>query len=150
MNCELPVDENIFDRVLPEVYAHYRKPLQEAVRIFLRGLPAQRLEIMAGQQASLPAAATPLERLILLVRSCPVWHKLGQTLARDSNLSARLRWRLQGLESLSPTISIETVESVLTRELGPLHRLGVRLVPPALAGGSVAVVCALPFYRAEE
>jgi ubiquinone biosynthesis protein len=145
MNWELPIAENIFDYILPEVYAHYSKPLFDAVKIFLQGLSSERRENLAMEQAALPPEATSLERLILLARNCPVLHKLGQTLARDRNLPAPLRWMLQRLESLFPTIPIETVESLLTRELGPLHLLGVNLLPPALAEGSVAVVVPFDF-----
>jgi ubiquinone biosynthesis protein len=50
---------------------------------------------------------------------------------------------LQELESLRPSLSWETIQCVLAQELGPLKRLGVMLLPPALAEASVAVV--VPF-----
>ena len=55
-----------------------------------------------------------------------------------------MRGWLQQLESLAPSIAFEAVESALTQELGPLDRLGVTLLPPALAEASVAVV--VPFH----
>src|SRR5262249_36595606 len=58
-------------------------------------------------------------------------------------LSPELRRHLQELESLPPSIPLATMERILTQELGPLDRLGVTLLPPALAEASVAVV--LPF-----
>ena len=83
------------------------------------------------------------ERLAVLARGCPTLHKLGQVLARDRRLSAELRQYLQGLESLPPAVPLETIQGILAQELGPLDRLGVTLLPPALAEASVAVV--IPF-----
>ncbi len=144
MNWEFLINENTIACLLPDAYAHYQRPLQGALTLFLEGLPAQRQEAIAIEQATLPSTATALQRLVLLALSCPVLHKLGQTLARDRALSAELRGWLQQLESLSPSIPFEAVESALTQELGPLDRLGVTLLPPALAEASVAVV--LPFH----
>jgi ubiquinone biosynthesis protein len=83
--------------------------------------------------------------LAALARSCPALHKLGQILARDRRLVPELRRHLQELESLPPSIPFEVIRDALERELGPLHRLGVTRVPPALAEASVAVV--VPFHR---
>ncbi len=143
MNWEWLINETTLALLLPDVYAHYRRPLQGALTLFLEGLPALRQKAIAMQQATLPATATVSERLVALARSCPVLHKLGQTLARDRNLSVELRRYLQQLESLPPSIPLEALDSVLTQELGPLDRLGVTLQPPALAEASVAVV--IPF-----
>ncbi len=148
MNWEWLINETTIARLLPDVYAHYSRPLQGALTLFLEGLPDRRQKAMALEQATLPATATVSERLTVLARSCPVLHKLGQTLARDRNLSVELRIYLQRLESLPSSIPLETVESVLTQELGPLDRLGVTLEPPALAEASVAVV--VPFSLTRE
>jgi len=148
MDCGFLINEESLEGMLPDVYAHYRAPVLGALTLFFEGLSARRLETIARQQATLPSNATASERLVLLARNCPVLHKLGQTLARDRNLSAELRGRLQQLESSSPSIALSTVEKVLTHELGPLDRLGVTLSAPALAEASVAVVVA--FRRGEE
>lgn len=147
MNWESLINENTLSWLLPDEYAHYRKPLQDALTLFLEGLSAKRVEIIAREQEMLPTTATVFDRLIQLARSCPVLHKLGQTLARDRHLSAELRRYLQRLESFPPSIDSGTVEGLLTRELGPLHRLGVTLLPPALAEASVAIV--VPFYYSD-
>jgi ubiquinone biosynthesis protein len=143
MNWELLLDETTLSWLLPDVYAHYRRPLRDALNLFLEGLSAKRLESIAGEQEMLPPTATVLDRLFLLARNCPVLQKLGQTLARDRNLPSELRGCLQRLESLSPSIPLEAVERALIQELGPMDRLGVKLLPPAVAEASVAVV--VPF-----
>ena len=44
------------------------------------------------------------------------------------------------LESLPPSVRLETIQAILAQELGPLGQLGVTLVLSALAEASVAVV----------
>jgi ubiquinone biosynthesis protein len=149
MNWELLINETTLALLVPDVYALYRRPLQEALILFLEGLPAKRQEAIAIEQATLPPNSTISERIVLLVRSCPVLHKMGQALARDRNLSAELTSCLQRLESFPPTVPFEAIERVLTQELGPLDRLGVTLMPPALAEASVAVVVPFRFSGRE-
>ena len=131
--------------MLPEAYAHYRRPIRGALTVFLEGLSQVHQAAVLEDQATLPPAATVSERFARLARSCPVLHKLGQTLARDRRLLPELRLQLQKLESLPPTIPLKEIRKILGRELGRLDRLGVVLEPPALAEASVAVV--VPFRR---
>jgi ubiquinone biosynthesis protein len=136
-------DERALAAVVPDAYAHYRRPIAGALAVFLEGLSRPHLAALLADQAALGPTASPAERLAALARSCPALHKLGQTLARDRRLSAELRKHLQELESLPPSVPLEVVEKTLAQELGPLDRLGVTLSPPLLAEASVAVV--LPF-----
>jgi ubiquinone biosynthesis protein len=128
--------------LLPDEHARFRRPLRDALTVFLEGLPAEHQAAILAEQAALPLAS-PAERLALLARSCPALHKLGQVLARDRRLPPELRRHLQELESLPPSVPVSTIEAILTQELGPLERRGVTLLPPALAEASVAVV--IPF-----
>lgn len=137
------IDEADIASVLPAAYAHYRRPIKRALTVFLEGLSAAQQQAVLQDQAMLPPAATVSERVGQLVRSCPALHKLGQTLARDRRLLPELRMQLQRLESLPPSIPSHVIGAILTRELGPLDRLGVALDFPALAEASVAVV--VPF-----
>lgn len=131
--------------MLPDAYAHYRRPITGALTVFLDGLPeAHQLEVLE-EQAALAPDATVSERLARLARTCPVLHKLGQTLARDRRIRPELRLQLQKLESLPPTIPLKAIRRILARELGRLDRLGLVLEPPALAEASVAVV--IPFRQ---
>lgn len=136
--------------MLPEAYAHYRRPIKGALSVFLDGLPPAHQAAVLDEQARLAATATVSERFARLARSCPVLHKLGQTLARDRRLLPELRWQLQKLESLPPSISLRQIRGILGRELGRLDRLGLVLEPPALAEASVAVVIPFRHQGAEE
>jgi ubiquinone biosynthesis protein len=145
----LLINEADIASVLPEAYAHYRRPIKRALTVFLEGLPAAHQEAVLRDQATLAPAATVSERFARLARSCPALHKLGQMLARDRRLLPELRLQLQRLESLPPSIPLNDIRRTLTRELGRLDRLGVALEPPALAEASVAVV--VPFrHRGQD
>jgi ubiquinone biosynthesis protein len=137
------INEADIASVLPDAYAHYRRPIKGALTVFLEGLPDAHQEAVLLDQATLPPTATVSERFARLARSCPALHKLGQTLARDRRLLPELRLQLQRLESLPPSIPLKDIRRILTRELGRLDRLGVVLEPPAIAEASVAVV--VPF-----
>jgi ubiquinone biosynthesis protein len=149
-NLELLIGAAALNSVLPEAYAHYRRPIQGALGLFIELLePVHRLAIM-HKQALLPPTASAAERLALLARSCPALHKLGQSLARDRRLTAELRGHLQQLESIPPSVDFDIIEQELARELGPLEPLGVTLLPPALAEASVAVVVPFRWQRAQN
>jgi ubiquinone biosynthesis protein len=145
VNWDRLIDADALAALLPGEYARFARPIHGALAVFLSGLPATHQEAVLADQAALPPTATTSERLFALARSCPALHKLGQILARDRRLAPDLRRRLQGLESLTPAVPLATIKDTLTRELGPLERLGVTLAPAALAEASVAVV--VPFRR---
>jgi ubiquinone biosynthesis protein len=139
------IDERALALLLPAQYAHFARPVKESLAVFLAGLPdAYQTEIFE-QQAALGPTATVSERLGRLAQSCPVLHKLGQILARDQRLAPELRTQLQKLESLPPSVPLETIEQILAQELRPLEGRGIVLCPPAIAEASVAVV--IPFQR---
>lgn len=147
MNWETLIDESALARLLPVAYAHFARPVKEGLVEFLGGLPTPEQEQILADQAVLPMDATLSVRLGSLARRCPVLHKLGQVLARDGRLAAELRHELRQLESLPPTVELDTIRAILTVELGPLDELGITLLPPAIAEASVAVV--IP-YRDER
>lgn len=144
-NWDFLLNETLLASVLPVEYAQFARPIRDGLTIFLSGLPAEQQSLILRDQAALPPAATVSERLGLLARSSPVLQKLGQILARDQRLSPELRGQLRQLESLPPTVPLETIREILSNELGSLDRLGVTLMPPAIAEASVAVV--IPFRQ---
>jgi ubiquinone biosynthesis protein len=137
------IDEQALAALLPGNYARFARPVKEGLVVFLSGLPAAIQKSIIAAQATLPATATLSERLGLLAAGCPALHKLAQVLARDHRLAEELRRELRPLESLPPTVDFETIRAVLVKELGPLESRAVRLLGPAIAEASVAVV--IPF-----
>jgi ubiquinone biosynthesis protein len=139
-NWDFLISQSALATVLPDECAHFRAPIAGALTVFLENLSPTHQGAILVNQAALPASARPAERLAALARNCPSLHKLGQVLARDRRISAELREHFQELESLPPSIGIETIKAILEQELGPLDRLSVTLSAPALAEASVAVV----------
>ena len=140
---EALIGDGALSSVLPEAYAPYRRPIRGALSRFVDLLSPVHRMVILHQQAGLAQSTPAAQRLSLLARSCPVLHKLGQSLSRDRRLPAELRGHLQQLESFPPVLDFEILRAELVREFGPLERLGVSLRPPALAEASVAVV--IPF-----
>lgn len=143
MNWEYLINEQPLASVLPANFAYLARPIRDSLVVFLEGLTAEQQAAIFAQQAQLAPDATVSARLAALARSCPVLQKLGQILARDQRLASDLRLHLRELESLPPTVPLETIQEILAREIGPLDRLGITLLPPAIAEASVAVV--IPF-----
>lgn len=142
------LDEASLADVLPPEFAHFARPVRDGLAEFLQGLPGEQQTAILRSQAALPPRASFSVRLGQLARCSAVLQKLGQILARDQRLAAELRDQLRELESLPPSVSLETIQKTLQEELGSLNRLGVTLEPPAIAEASVAVV--IPFRRDEN
>ena len=134
------IDESLLRPLLPGSAARFAHPVAYALQVFLRGLTSSRQAELVAAQAALPGDSTVSQRLVELARGCPVLHKLGQVLARDSRLAHELRIQLQTLETMRPRYSQEQLADWLQAELGPLDKRGVRLTGPPLAEASVAVV----------
>ena len=147
MNWDALIHEASVEPLLAADYAHFSRPISEALVVFLSGLPQDAQQQILATQAALPSTATTAERVRRLAQQCPVLHKLGQTLARDRRLDPALRCELRALESLPPSVPLETIRATLDQELGPLDRLGIRLDQQAIAEASVAVVIG---YRDER
>jgi ubiquinone biosynthesis protein len=145
-NWDFLLNEASLASILPTEYAHFARPIRDGLSLFLRGLPELQQQRILAAQAALPPAATFSQRIGLLAQGSPVLQKLGQILARDQRLSPELRRYLSELESLAPSLPLETIQEILSQELGPLETLGVTLLPPAIAEASVAVV--IPFRQA--
>ncbi|QDU56838.1 AarF/UbiB family protein [Aeoliella mucimassa] len=134
------IDPAAIASVLPGEYQRFSRPVASALGLFLEHLPEARQRQILAEQLAMSPSATISQRLSVLARACPVLHKLGQVLARDSQLAQELRGELQQLESLPPSVQPDDIERALSEELGPLDRLGITLTPPAIAEASVAVV----------
>lgn len=147
MNWDVLIHEASVRPLLAADYAHFARPISEALVTFLSGLPQDAQQEILATQAALPSTATTAERVRRLAQQCPVLHKLGQTLARDRRLDPALRCELRALETLPPSVPLETIRATLDQELGPLDRLGIRLDKQAIAEASVAVVIG---YRDER
>src|SRR5262245_33939664 len=119
-NWDLLINVAALESVFPREYARFLQPVAGALTVFLEGLPEAHQAAVLADQSVLPPNAAPSQRLAALAQTCPALHKLGQVLARDRRLSPELRLHLQELESLPPSVPLETIQRTLARELGPL------------------------------
>ncbi len=139
------LDESALAAVLPAEFVHFARPIRDGLSLFLSGLPRDRQAAILRAQAGLPATAGFSQRIGLLAQSSPVLQKLGQILAREQRLALELRVHLRALESLPPSVPLESIQQTLATELGSLSARGITLLPPAIAEASVAVV--IPFRQ---
>jgi ubiquinone biosynthesis protein len=133
-------DALAIEGLVPEAFERYRPAIAAGFELFLDALPAERTFEILGYQAALDADAGPGDRLIELARCCPVLHKLGQVIARDTRLPADLRTHLQRLETMAPSGDTDWVPGVIADELGGALPVGIALDPRPLAEASVAMV----------
>ncbi|NBC12611.1 MAG: hypothetical protein GVY09_04575 [Gammaproteobacteria bacterium] len=140
MNWHALIHEASVQPLLAADYAHFARPISEALVAFLSGLPEDAQQEILAAQAALPSTATTAERVRRLAQQCPVLHKLGQTLARDRRLDPALRCELRALETLPPSVPLATIRATLDQELGSLDGLGIHVDTRAIAEASVAVV----------
>ena len=80
--------------LVPAEYERYQPAVVDGLAFFLGNLPPDRVFAILAEQADLPDDAGLEDRLVAVVRHSPVLHKLGQVLARDRRLPARLRQAL--------------------------------------------------------
>lgn len=144
MSWDLLIDEQALADLLGAEYARFARPVKEGLVVFLGGLPGELQEAILAEQMALTPDASLSERLGLLARRSPVLQKLGQVLARDARLAEELRSHFRPLESLPPTVDVETIRGILVSELGPLEDRRITLAPAPIAEASVAVV--IPFH----
>jgi ubiquinone biosynthesis protein len=141
---DLLIDEQVLADLLGAEYARFARPVKEGLLVFLSGLPGETQQAILDEQMALALDATLSERLGRLARRSPVLHKLGQVLARDVRLAEELRAQFRPLESLPPTVDVETIRQAITQELGPLEARRIKLAESPIAEASVAVV--IPFH----
>ncbi|MGF1581054.1 MAG: AarF/UbiB family protein [Gemmataceae bacterium] len=148
INWNILINQSTVATVLPSEYAQYARPVSDALVLFLNGLPTARQSTIFEEQANLPPTTTTSERISLLARGCPALQKLGQVIARDQSILPELRRHLQELESLPPSVPMETIKTELANELGSLESLGISLAENPIAEASVAVV--IPFHSSNQ
>jgi len=144
VSWELLIDEQALADLLGADFARFARPVKEGLVVFLGGLPGELQQAILAEQMALAPDASLSERLGLLARRSPVLHKLGQVLARDARLAEELRSHFRPLESLPPTVDVETIHRILVDELGPLEDRQITLAAAPIAEASVAVV--IPFH----
>jgi ubiquinone biosynthesis protein len=80
--------------MVPEVYEQWRPVVRDGFEFIATRMPPARLAPKLVEQISFPES-TPLEdRILAFIRRVPILQKIGQTLARNSDLDSGVRARL--------------------------------------------------------
>lgn len=144
LQAALQISPEQLRAIVPDCYAEFRPIVADGLTFFLHRLPPHRLTAILAAQAQLPHGADLPQRLVSFLAACPGLHKLGQVLARNRHLDARLRAQLQLLESMEPHTPLARLWLDLDRELhGTRAHYQIVLCAAPLAEGSVAVVIPL-------
>ena len=129
------------DSLVPSAYAEFRPMIHDGLDFFLTSLSQIRAVEIRARLDSLPPGASPAQRAIVVMYECPTLHKLGQVVARNSNMDPAFRHLLQQLETFAPKVTMEAIEGRLRNDLGnSLERYRLEIDSEPLAEASVAVV----------
>jgi ubiquinone biosynthesis protein len=130
--------------LVPEIYARWRSVVRDAVQFVFSRLSVSRLAEKLVQQVDLPLETAPGVRLLLLISKMPGVQKMGQVMARHRHLGDALRNALAELENGMSDVTVATVRSTITRQLGRhLRKYAVQLETRILCEASVSAI--LPF-----
>jgi len=123
------------------VDARATRVIDEGLAFFVGRLAAARQAEVWATQAALPVGAPAAARLVALVRSCPVLHKLAQVVARHPALDPGVRRELRSLEMAAPGFAPGEIDALVRRHLEVSgDRRGIILRPELAIEGSVALV----------
>lgn len=132
----LPIEE-----LVPDVYAKWRKVVRDGFDFIGSRLSSDRLIPKLIEQLSLPNTTSKEDRVIAFMRRIPIFQKIGQTLARNTNLETDLRLRLMALEDGIREVEESEIRSEIENQLGDkLTRYGVELQPGLYGEGSVSAL----------
>ncbi len=140
-----PIFDFDMDDLLSAEHAAYGPLVRDALAFFIQRLPPFRRVELAAAQGRLPSNSSTAQRLVALFKQCPTLHKLGQVLARDERLTAKLRTQLQLLETFPPTVEVASLRAAIDRAIGDMP--GISIADQALAEASVAVVVPFTWRR---
>ena len=137
--------------VVPDQASDWVPVVHDALLFFLDGLGDERLFERILNQVYMPAGAPRGARLLEFTDRTPALQKIGQILARNTDLSADIRQSLQNLENGMSTSNRDELVAFIETELGPdtIDAHQIRLDDEILAEASVgAVIRATLSYEA--
>ncbi len=136
------------EKLVPQLYEHWRPLVQEAMRFMLSRLSTPRLAPKLVEQVELPFDTAPEVRLLKLIVKVPGLQKLGQVLARNRHLPQPLRRALIKLENGINDVTEHQVRDAIQRQLGPkLERYTVELEPRIFCEASVSAVVRFTWWN---
>jgi ubiquinone biosynthesis protein len=136
--------------LVPEAYAQWRPLVRDSMMFVVSRLSPSRLAPKVVEQMEARADTPPEVRLLRFIAKVPGLQKIGQVLARNRNLDARIRRALTELENGISDVSISEVRSIILREVGPqFATYAVELDPDILSEASVSAVVGFTWRNPE-
>jgi ubiquinone biosynthesis protein len=136
------VDEIVpVERLVPEAYLEWRRPVRDAMLFVVAHLSPARLAPKILEQIELPHDTSPEVRLLRLIAKVPGLQKLGQVIARNQHLHPALRKALAKLENGIRDVNPDDMRAIIHKELGEkVNQFAVEVSSDILKEASVSAV----------
>ncbi len=127
--------------LVPESALRWRPLIQDAIRYVFTHLDEKRLQAKIGEQMMLPFDTPTEKRLLLLISRMPGLQKVGQVLARNRRIPAKLRDALTELENGLSDVTAAEIRAIIQERLAErLDDYAVQIAPEILSEASVSAV----------
>ncbi|MBF0406704.1 MAG: hypothetical protein HQM10_05085 [Candidatus Riflebacteria bacterium] len=133
--------------LIPDVYSDFRQIAIDGISFILEKISEDRLKYILIDQMLLDQKVEAGERLILIAFSLPTIHKLGQIIARNSNIDISFRKWLMKLESSVPDTSSPRDFILSQMQMNRNNSVEFIIDEKPLAEASVGVVTAFTFQN---
>lgn len=129
------------EALVPEMAQRWRPLLRDSIAYIFTHLTEERLAAKVLEQMALPPGAPPETRLLRLISKMPALQKVGQVLARNRRIPAKLREALSELENGMSDVTAAEIRAIIETRLGErLEQYGVAIAPEILSEASVSAV----------
>ena len=136
--------------LVPEAYAQWRPLVRDSMIFVVSRLSPSRLAPKVVEQIEVAADTPPEVRLLRFIARIPGLQKIGQVLARNRNLDARIRGALTELENGISDVSISEIRATILQEVGPqFETYGVQLDWTIFSEASVSAVVGFTWRNPE-
>jgi len=132
----VPIEE-----LVPPVYEQWRPVVRDGFDFIGARLSSDRLAPKLVEQLTLPSSTSVEDRILAFIRRVPVLQKIGQTVARNTNLEGAFRARLTILEDGIHDVEESEIRAEVETQLAPLlaeYRVDIK--PGIYGEGSVSAL----------
>jgi ubiquinone biosynthesis protein len=137
--------------LVPEAHHRWRPLVHEAMQFVVSRLSPSRLAPKIVEQMGLPADTPPEVRLLRFIAKVPGLQKIGQVLARNSNLDPRLRRALIKLENGISDMGIDEIRAIIGIELKTeIDTYAIKIQTTILSEASVSAVVGFTWRNPES
>ena len=136
--------------LVPETYAQWRPLVRDSMMFVVSHLSPSRLAPKVVEQIEVAADTPPEVRLLRFIAKVPGLQKIGQVLARNRNLDARIRSALTELENGISDVGMGEIRAAIRKEVGSeFETYSVQLDSTILSEASVSAVVGFTWRNPE-